>query len=107
MVFNVKLVENGNTVIEGSFSGNLDNNSIIYNDGVNNIFDLNKLILERIGDNYKITFDFLNLICCSIVDGLSVNMMISVIDKNICPNSLFFRYKMVDTDNVYEYTIKW
>ena len=107
MVFNVKLLENDSVIIDDVFSGNLDNNCINYNDGVNNIFDLNKLILERISYDYRIVFDFYNLNCVYYMGGLSVNMMIDVIDKKICSNSLFFKYKMVDTGNIYEYSIVW
>ena len=107
MIFSVKLLENDNVVINDSFSGCLDNNSIIYNDGVNNIFDLNKLILERICDDYKIIFDFLNSNCEYITDVMSVNMTVEVIDKKICSNSLFFKYKVIDTGNVYEYIVSW
>ena len=107
MKFNVKLLENGNVIIDDIFCGNLDDNIINYNDNVNNKFDLNKLLLERVSDEYKVTFDFLNFTCCSVVDGLSVNMMIEVISKEICPDSLFFKYKIVDTGYVYEYSISW
>ncbi len=107
MMFDVKLYENGKAIIDGSFSGTLEQNFINYNDGVNNSFDLNKLLLERIGDNYKIVFDFMNSSCCSTVDGLSVNIMMDVISKEICSDSLFFKYKIVDTGYVYEYSIKW
>ena len=88
MIFSVKLLENDNVVINGSFSGCLNNDIINYNDGVNNIFDLNKLILERISDGYKIVFNFLNSNCDYITDGLSVNMTVEVIDSKICSNSL-------------------
>ena len=106
-MFSVKLIENNCVVIDSVFDGVLDNNIINYNDGVNNIFDLNKLVLERVGDDYRIVFDFLNFTCCSITDDLSVNMMLDVIDKKICSNSLFFKYKIIDTGNIYEYSIVW
>ena len=107
MVFSVKLFRDDNVVIDGSFSGSLNNNCINYNDGVNNIVDLNKLLLERISDDYKIVFDFTNATCDYITDGMSVNMMIEVIDKIICSNSLFFKYKVIDTGNIYEYSVSW
>ncbi len=106
-MFSVKLIENDSVVIDGVFDGIIDDNVIKYNDGVNNIFYLNTLVLERIGSNYSIVIDFLNLSCCSIVDGLSVNMMIEVIDKKICSNCLFFKYKIVDTGNIYDYSVIW
>lgn len=106
-MFSVKLIENNSVVIDSVFDGVLDNNIIKYNDGVNNIFDLNKLVLERVGDGYRIVFDFLNFTCCSITDDLSVNMMLDVIDKKICSNSLIFKYKIIDTGNIYEYSIVW
>lgn len=106
-MFSVKLIENNSVVIDSVFDGVLDNNIIKYNDGVNNIFDLNKLVLERVGDDYRIVFDFLNSTCCSITDDLSVNMMLDVIDKKICSNSLIFKYKIIDTGNIYEYSIVW
>ena len=107
MIFSVKLLRDDNVVIDDNFSGNLNNNCINYNDGVNNIFDLNKLLLERISNDYKIVFDFLNLTCDYITDGMSVNMMIEVIGKKICSNSLFFKYKVIDTGNIYEYSVSW
>ena len=106
-MFSVKLFENNNIIIDGCFEGFIDNNIIKYNDGVNNIIDLNKLLLERVSDNYRIVFDFLNSVCESTIDGFSVNMMIDVIDKRICSNSLFFKYRIVDTGNIYEYSIEW
>ncbi len=106
-MFSVKLIENDCVVIDSVFDGILDNNVIKYNDGVNNILDLNRLVLERISDDYRIMFDFLNSTCCSSTSDLSVNVMIEVIDKKICSNSLYFKYKIVDTGNIYEYSIKW
>ena len=106
-MFSVKLVENDSIVINDVFDGIFDNNMIKYNDGVNNIFDLNKLVLERISDSYKLVFDFSNFICYSFVDGLSVNMTLDVIDKRISSNHLFFKYKIVDIGNIYEYSVKW
>lgn len=106
-MFSVKLIENNCVVIDSVFDGVLYNNIIKYNDGVNNIFDLNKLVLERVGDDYRIVFDFLNSTCCSTTDDLSVNMMLDVIDKKICSNSLIFKYKIIDTGNIYEYSIVW
>jgi hypothetical protein len=107
MIFSVKLLENKNIIISGDFSGFLDNNIINYNDGVNNVFDLNRLVLERICDDYKIVFDFSNSNCEYITNELSVNMMLDVDGSKICSNSLFFKYKIVDTGNIYEYSVKW
>lgn len=107
MIFSVKLLENNNVVIDDNFSGSLNNNCINYNDGVNNIFDLNKLILDRISGDYKIVFDFMNSTCDYVTNEMSVNMMIEVIDKKICSNSLFFKYKVIDTGNIYEYSVSW
>ena len=106
-MFNVKLIENDTVIIDDCFNGSLDNGIIKYNDGVNNIFDLNKLVLERISGDYKVVFDFFNSTCESTIDDYSVNMIIEVINKKICSNSLFFKYKIVDTGNIYEYSIKW
>lgn len=106
-MFNVKLIENDTVIIEDWFDGFLNNGIIKYDDGVNNIFDLNKLLLKRISDDYKVVFDFLNLTCCSSINGFSVNMIIEVIDKDICSNSLYFKYKIIDTGNIYEYSIMW
>ena len=107
MIFNVKLLCDDIVVIDGCFSGNLDNNIINYNDGVNNIFDLNKLVLERVCSDYNIMFDFINFTCNYNTNGLSVNMMFDIIESKICSNSLFFKYKLVDTGNIYEYSVKW
>lgn len=107
MKFTVKLLENDIVIIDGYFSGTLDNNCINYKDNVNNVFDLNRLVLERIGTDYKIIFDFLNNTCDYIADTFSVNMMIDVIDTKIGSNSLFFKYKVADTGNVYEYSVVW
>ena len=106
-MFNVKLIENDTVIIDDCFNGFLNDSIIKYNDGVNNIFDLNKLLLERIGDDYKVVFDFLNFNCCSSINGFSVNMKLEVINKKICFNSLYFKYKIVDTGNIYEYSIVW
>lgn len=107
MVFSVKLLENDNIVFSGDYSGFLSDNCINYNDGVNNIFHLNTLVLERFCDDYKMVLDFFNLSCYYFVDGMSVNMTVDVIDKKICSNSLFFKYILVDTGIVYEYSIVW
>ena len=107
MMFSVKLYENDKVIIDGSFSGTLEQNFISYNDGVNNILDLNKLILERIGDDYKIVFDFSNSSCIYVMNELSVNMAINIMESKKCSNGLFFKYEIVDTGNVYEYSIRW
>ena len=106
-MFNVKLLENDGVVINDCFDGFLSDNCINYNDGVNNILNLNTLVLERISDVYRIVFDFFNSTCCFVVDGLSINMIIDVIDKRICSNSIFLKYKIVDTGDIYEYGIEW
>lgn len=107
LLFDVKLIENNDIVICGKFNGFLNNNVINFNDGVNNIFDLNKLVLERISDDYKIIFDFVNLTCEYTFNDMSVKMMVDVTYKKICSNSLFLKYKLIDTGNIYEYSVNW
>jgi len=103
----VKLIENSNIIFDKNLDGFFSDNVLNYNDGVINNLYLNKLILERISDDYEMIFDFNEMCCRCNYGGNSFVLNLVLLDSNVSNNSIFFKYKIVDTGNIYEYSVLW
>lgn len=103
----VYLSQNDDILIDDDFSAIFNNNIIKYNDGVINIFDLDKLVLERNCDDYNLTLNFFD--CTALYDSFesSLLMHLEVFNKIIDSNSVFVRYKVIESNLLCEYKINW
>ena len=104
--FNVKLLCNDEVSIDSVFSGDFLDGVVSYNDGVLNIFDLNTLLLKRIYDDYSLIFDFSDCVC-KYVGSECFFIAIEVIECDVSVGSIFLKYKIVDTGDIYVYSVKW
>lgn len=105
---NVFLSQNGNSIIDSELSGILDSHSIKYVfDGVINIFDFDGLSLKRVFKAYDLLIDFSNLNICYFVDNSKIDMNFCLIDNKIGNNSYYFKYCILDSNDIFEYRISY
>ena len=103
----VKLVDNDDVVIDKKLFGIFNNGVLKYDDGVINNLYLNKLILERICDDYEMIFNFNEMNCICNYNGNCFVMDFLLLDSNVSSNTIYFKYKIVDTGHIYEYSVMW
>lgn len=105
---NIFLSQKDKSIIDSEMSGILDNHSIKYvYDGVINIFDFDGLSLKRVGNDYDLLIDFSNLNVCYYIDGNKFDINFSLIDNKISNNSFYFKYCILDTNDIFEYRISY
>lgn len=103
----VYLSQDNNILIDDSLSAVFNNNVIKYDDGVINMFDLDKLVLERICDDYSLILNFID--CTALYKSFesSLLMHLEVFNKVVDSNSVFIRYKVIESNLLCEYKISW
>lgn len=103
---NVFLSQNSDTIIDLKIYGILSDDSLRYvHDGIINIFDFNSCILKRYNGDYNLLLDFKNLIALYSFDGYEMKMNIKLIDKNISNKSVFIKYCILETNDIFEYQV--
>ncbi len=78
----------------------IENNTI-------NILDLEKETLRRSTKEYTLLLDFKNEKALYDYNTYKLPLEIKVINKEIKPNKITIKYKILETNDIYEYKINW
>ena len=103
----VKLMENNIVIFDSVLNGIFSANVIEYNDGIINIFNLDRLLLERRCDDYTLVFDFKKCVCKYCLPEGSFDIYFDLVDCKVLFREIYLKYKIADTGYIYDYSLKW
>ena len=84
--------------------GILQDNKIKYvNDKIVTTLDINRQIIKRTSEDYKIEINLKD----ELIKTEYLNIKIKLIDKTIEQNKIQLKYKIIDTKDIFEYEIIW